>query len=97
MTELRKTFLKHVGLASGVQVVLCLVLALLVGIFSPALEFLTLIMIYVYMPTTFLVIVVGNLKGEATMGAIILGIPLGIVLYSFIFAYVMMRFRKRAT
>jgi hypothetical protein len=87
-------FLKYFGIAAGIQTVACLLVGLLAGMFSPKLDLLLTGLFYAYTPTTFVIWKLGNFTGEsAIMEPIVLGIPLGIVLYSVIFGLAMQRLR----
>jgi TRAP-type C4-dicarboxylate transport system permease small subunit len=89
-------FLKYFGIAVGIQLVACLLVALLVSMFSPKVDFLLTGLFYAYTPTTFVIWKLGNFTGEsAIVEPILLGIPLGIVLYSLIFGFVLGRMHSR--
>ena len=90
-----KTVLKSFGIVSGVQVVLCLVIGLMVGVFSPKLDSLLTIMFYTYTPTIYLISTLGRFRGDSAMVyPILLGIPLGISLYALIVGLAIKHFRK---
>lgn len=81
-----KCFLKYFALAVAVQIAGGLILGCLATIF-PALNFLVVAGFYFYTPTIALIWVTGAFKGEAALvWPIGLGVPLGILLYSFVFA-----------
>ena len=83
-----KPFLKFFALTVGVQIVAVLALGLLATIL-PAMNSLLVVGFYFYTPTILLVWTIGGFKGEgALVWPLVLGIPLGIFLYSFIFARV---------
>lgn len=85
-------FLKYFGIAAGFQLVAGLLIVVLVSMFSPRLDFLVVALFYAYTPTTFVIWKVGNFAGEsALIEPIVLGIPVGILLYSVIFGLAMHR------
>jgi hypothetical protein len=89
-------FLKYFGIAVGIQLVACLLIGVLVSMFSPRLDFLLVALFYAYTPTTFVIWKVGNFAGEsALVEPIVLGIPIGIFLYSVIFGLATYRLRGR--
>jgi hypothetical protein len=89
-----KAFLRYFGIASGVQVGLCLVAGFIVGVFSPKLDSLLTVMLYIYAPTIYSISSLGNFTGTSAMVyPILFGIPLGVLLYAFIFAFAMKHFR----
>ena len=80
--------------AVGIQLVACLLVGVLVTTFSPRLDFLLVALFYAYTPTTFVIWKVGNFAGEsAIIEPIVLGIPLGVLIYSVIFGLAMRRLR----
>lgn len=89
-----KAFLKYFGIAIGVQIALCLIIGMMVSVFSPKLDSLLAIVLYLYAPTIYLISSLGHFTGGSAMVyPIIFGITLGVLLYSFIVALVMKRFR----
>lgn len=87
-------FLKYFGIAAGIQLAACLLIVVLVIMFSPRLDFLLVALFYAYTPTTFVIWKVGNFAGEsALIEPIVLGIPVGILLYSVIFGLALHRLR----
>lgn len=87
-------FLKYFGIAVGIQLVACLLIGVLVSMFSPKLDLLLTGLFYAYTPTTFVIWKLGNFTGEsAIVEPIVLGIPLGIFVYSVIFGLAMHRLR----
>jgi hypothetical protein len=87
-------FLKYFGIAAGIQLVACLLIIVLVSVFSPRLDFLLVALFYAYTRTTFVIWRVGNFTGEsAIIEPIVLGIPLRALLYSAIFGLAMHRLR----
>ena len=84
------TFLKYVGASLAAQVGAVVACSILIAMF-PLLQFAILTVLTVYAPTILLVSVAGNFKGEAAMiQPILLGVPAGMLLYSLIFARVML-------
>lgn len=87
-------FLKYFGIAAGIQLAACLLIIVLVIMFSPRLDFLLVALFYAYTPTTFVIWKVGNFAGEsALIEPIVLEIPVGILLYSVIFGLALHRLR----
>jgi hypothetical protein len=87
-------FFKYFGIAVGIQLVACLLIGLLASMFSPKLDLLLTGLFYAYTPTTFIIWKLGNFTGEsAIIEPIVLGIPLGILVYSAIFGLAMHRLR----
>lgn len=86
-----KSRTKHLKLfifAVAVQIVGVLLLGLLVILF-PALNPILVFGFYFYTPTIFLIWIIGGFKGEAALiWPMVLGIPLGIFVYSLVFARV---------
>jgi hypothetical protein len=90
-----RDFFKYLGIAVGIQLVACLLIGLLASMFSPKLDLLITGLFYAYTPTTFVIWKLGNFTGEsAIVEPILLGIPLGIVLYSAIFGFALGRLRS---
>jgi len=81
--------------AIGVQVAAWVASALLAWL-SPIFAFLPTVLMFVYVPFILGVGLIGNFKGEQAMiYPIVFGIPLGIILYAFIFARVFGYFKDR--
>jgi hypothetical protein len=84
----KKHLLKLFIIAVAVQIVGVLFLGLLVIVFPPMTPVLV-SAFYFYTPTVFLIWIIGEFKGEAALiWPMVLGIPVGILVYSFVFARV---------
>lgn len=89
-----KRFLKLFTFAVAVQIVGALFLGLLVIVF-PAVNPVLVSGFYFYTPTIFLIWIIGGFKGEAALiWPMVPGIPLGIIVYSLIFARVYVSGRR---
>jgi|SoiMethySBSTD1v2_1073268.scaffolds.fasta_scaffold237716_1 hypothetical protein len=86
------SYLKNVGLAIAIQLLLVVVVWVLVFLFSPALDSLLGIIIYFYWPILYLVGGIVNPGGE--LGSLLLGLPIGIVVYGIVAGLVIFRMRR---
>jgi hypothetical protein len=81
-----KLFVKYVGIALAVQIVLLVSLGLIGNLISPAIDFLFELFLGIYEPFIVLVAKFGNFRGESAMiEPVWMGITLGVLLYSFLF------------
>jgi hypothetical protein len=93
---MKKNFLRYFLIAVGIQLAVCGIAVVSTWIF-PRLEFLLTILFFAYSPTTYLVWLLGRFPGEsAIVYPILFGVPLGILLYSFLFALGLSRLQKAA-
>lgn len=87
------SYLKYVGLAIAIQMVLAFIIWVSAFVFSPALDALFGVMITVYWP---MIYIIGNLwRGE--LAAILLGLPLGMIVYGFVAGFVISLFRRKVS
>jgi hypothetical protein len=77
------------------QVALCAVLGLTTYLLSPKADFLTGAILYVYYPTVYGIWKIMYFAGESNMVMpIILGVPLGIIVYGIIFSVIFNYFKR---
>jgi len=93
---MKSNFLRYFLIALGSQLAACAIVVVSTVIF-PRLEFLLTIVFFAYSPTTYLIWIVGRFSGgSAIIYPILFGLPLGILLYSFLFALVLSQLKKPA-
>jgi len=91
-----KTLFKAIAVSSVIQALLCVLLAFISYAFSPRTDFLFEWVIYLYFPTIYFVSKLGNFSGESNIfGPIMLGIPIGILLYGLIIGSIFTYFKRR--
>ena len=82
MVNTLKPFWKYMGLALGVQILL-LAAAMAITYLSANDSILGVLLVYLYLPTIWLVGALGDFRGESGMiNPILYGVPLGILIYS---------------
>ncbi|HKP13957.1 MAG TPA: hypothetical protein VJZ91_17680 [Blastocatellia bacterium] len=87
--------MKVAAVVGGIQIALCVVLMVFAYLFSPAAEPLSLAILYAYYPTVHVLSEAG-FTGEANLFMpALLGVPLGILLYSVICGLIFKYIKQR--
>ena len=90
-----KNFFRYAGFCVAVQGLLWTLLLIVSFYLTPALDSLVEKFLYIYYPTIALVERVGGFKGEANIiRPILIGVPLGIIVYGVIFGLICNYFRR---
>jgi hypothetical protein len=80
-----KTFWKYTAVAVGVQILVWAVTLAIVNLSAGHDSLVGVLLIYLYLPTIWLISAVGNFSGESGMiNPIMYGVPLGILIYGII-------------
>lgn len=85
------SYLKNVGFAIAIQLLLIVIVWVSVFLFSPALDSLFGMMIYFYWPVLYVIGRMWSPGGE--LAGLLLGFPVGIVVYGLVAGFVISRIR----